>query len=654
MPADQPRSLVHRVAQLSPRQRALLEIQLAERLGMAPAHRSPGAKQLVAYVVPRRQPVEPPDARADDGAQGDLVSRWKQVYDEIYSRGDTGQDATFNIVGWSSSYTGLPIPAEEMREQVEATVERILARRPRRILEMGCGTGLLLFRLAPTCERYIATDFSPVAVEYVQELSTRLGLSQVRVARAAADDHSSVDAETFDAIVLNSVVQYFPSAAYLRRVLARAIDRLAPDGCVFIGDVRSLPILDAFQTSIELHDASAALPVERLRERVRRRAAHEQELVIDPAFFEVLKRELPRITSVESRPKRGRHWNELTRFRYDVTLHTAPIELAVPPHPTLDWDRDALDIASLTHRLSEPGDAVLEVRGIPDARVAREIEAVQLLASPEGPKTAGELERSLRLLPDSGADIERLYDLARDAGYNVDVRLSSRGVAGRLDVLFARGHADGDGSRAFPWQASDDERWRLEPQTALANRPLDALQAQQHLPELRSFLHERLPDHMVPAVFVLLDALPVTAGGKLDRQALPTPDHVRPELAGRYVGPRTPIEKRLVEIEESLLGLARIGVHDNFFTELGGHSLLATQLASRIRDAFKIDLGLRQIFETPTIALMAEALAGASPSATAAGPIRSASDSAVDVDRLSDAEVETMLETLVREREGHE
>jgi acyl carrier protein len=149
-------------------------------------------------------------------------------------------------------------------------------------------------------------------------------------------------------------------------------------------------------------------------------------------------------------------------------------------------------------------------------------------------------------------------------------------------------------------------------------------------------------------VFLVLDALPLTPGGKLDRQALPSPDHDGP---GRtYVAPRTPIEKRLAEIWEGLFGLGRVSMHDNFFNDLGGHSLLATQLVSRIRDVFEVDLPLQLIFDTPTVAQLAEAIAdGTRQAAPAAAPIRPARAVPVDVARLSDEEVDALLEGLIQE-----
>ena len=118
---------------------------------------------------------------------------------------------------------------------------------------------------------------------------------------------------------------------------------------------------------------------------------------------------------------------------------------------------------------------------------------------------------------------------------------------------------------------------------------------------LRRFLRERLPDYMIPSDFVFLDALPLTAAGKVDRRALPAPDDSRPRLEADYVAPRTPNEEVLAAIWSEVLKLDKVGIHDNFF-DLGGHSLLATQVISRVRKAFELDIPLRALFESPTVA----------------------------------------------------
>lgn len=122
--------------------------------------------------------------------------------------------------------------------------------------------------------------------------------------------------------------------------------------------------------------------------------------------------------------------------------------------------------------------------------------------------------------------------------------------------------------------------------------------------DLRDFLQQKLPDYMIPSVFVPLKNLPLTPNGKIDRQALPAPDSIRPEQAGLFVAPRNYTEVELARIWAEVLQLKQVGVYDNFFN-LGGHSLLATQLISRVRDAFQVELLVRQIFEAPTVADLA-------------------------------------------------
>ncbi|HEX5745893.1 MAG TPA: amino acid adenylation domain-containing protein [Archangium sp.] len=122
--------------------------------------------------------------------------------------------------------------------------------------------------------------------------------------------------------------------------------------------------------------------------------------------------------------------------------------------------------------------------------------------------------------------------------------------------------------------------------------------------ELRSFLRERLPEHMLPASFTTLSELPLTPNGKVDRRALPAPDTTRGD-EDSYQPPSTPTEKTLARLWSSLLELEQVSVHDNFF-HLGGHSLLATQLLTRVNETFRLQLPLRRIFEAPTLAQQAE------------------------------------------------
>lgn len=142
--------------------------------------------------------------------------------------------------------------------------------------------------------------------------------------------------------------------------------------------------------------------------------------------------------------------------------------------------------------------------------------------------------------------------------------------------------------------------------------------------ELRKFLGNELPEYMVPAVFVILDSLPLTEHGKIDRHGLPAPDCNNTLRDQPFTAPRTPIEQRLAAILCDLLHVDHVSIHDNFFF-LGGHSLLGTQLIAQIRSAFGVEIALRTLFDTPTIA-----------------------DLSMEIERLILAKIETMNEDEVQ------
>ncbi|HEX8847824.1 MAG TPA: methyltransferase, partial [Pyrinomonadaceae bacterium] len=573
---------------------ALREHEMVDDVVVTMREDVPGDKRLVAYLVQNAQ------IQIEDNKQ---ISEWQAVWEDMYRQTSPEQDPTFNIVGWNNSYTRSPMPAEEMREWVDQSVERILSLKPSRVLEIGCGSGLLLFRLASHCRYYRGTDFSATAVALLRQQLTKSELPQVTIDQRLADNFQGMEAEAFDAIVLNSVVQYFPGGEYLLRVLEEAVKVLSPEGSIFVGDVRSLPLLEAFHTSIELHRAPASLPITRLRQRVQKHLSQEQELVIDPTFFTALKQHLPQISSVHIQPKRGRYNNELTQFRYDVILHVGTGRFHdMGPEP-MEWQEHDLTVADIRRLLREKGPETLRLAHVPNARVFKSVKALELLRSEEPPETVGQLRDILGKVQNNGVDPEDLWSLSHDLPYEVEISWASASADGSFDSSFTRSSKVWAGSGE---SLRDSIRIPVhsEPWSQYANNPLQGRFARKLVPELKNFLSKRLPEYMIPFTFVLMDALPLTPNGKVNRLALAVPDDARPDMEGAYVAPRTPVEESLAEIFAGVLNLEQIGIHDNFF-KLGGHSLLATQIISRIRDVFRVELPLRRIFETSTVAGLA-------------------------------------------------
>ncbi|MHC5761407.1 phosphopantetheine-binding protein, partial [Nostoc sp.] len=125
--------------------------------------------------------------------------------------------------------------------------------------------------------------------------------------------------------------------------------------------------------------------------------------------------------------------------------------------------------------------------------------------------------------------------------------------------------------------------------------------------ELRSFLKEKLPDHMLPSAFMMLENLPLAPSGKVDRKALPKPDNLRPELETAYVLPRNEMEHVIADIWQKILKVEKVGIQDNFF-DLGGHSLNVLQVYSKLRELYKADLVITDLFKYPTISSIARYL----------------------------------------------
>ena len=159
--------------------------------------------------------------------------------------------------------------------------------------------------------------------------------------------------------------------------------------------------------------------------------------------------------------------------------------------------------------------------------------------------------------------------------------------------------------------------------------------------ELQRHLRHTLPDHMIPSDIVYLDTLPLTPNGKIDRDALPAPDPARRTLAGEYVAPRTPIETELARLWSDVLGVERVGVHDDFFTQLGGHSLRATQVLSRLRATFGFELPLQRFFQAPTVAELAETIVQHEAELADRELLTSTLD---ELQQLSDDEVQALLD----------
>ena len=551
---------------------------------------SPGEKRLVAYVVPESSPAGSGSDDADTTGS-ELVGQWKSLYEQTYSSAGDGP----GFHGWNSSYTGLPIPQEQMQEWLAGTVERIQALRPKRVLEIGCGVGLLVQHLAPSCVRYFGTDFAAPALEQLRRwINTRDDFKHVRLLHRSAEDLQDLESGAFDTVILNSVVQYLPSIDYLLGVLGDAIRLLCPGGKIFIGDIRHRGLHRMFQSAVQLSRVSPVTTVAELRERIAQAMGNERELLIDPQLFEFLPGHLAGISAVDAQLRRGRACNELTGYRYDVVLHTGEHSSPSPLCDVLDWESVFGSVETLEAGLEQRRWRAVCLKSVPNSRLVQEAAAQALIEAAAETMTAGELRRLVSETPLRGIDPEALWSAADAHDYDVQIRWSVSDVQGRFDVQLL------DRERLAPLpQAAPSRHVSNAPLSAWANDPQTGYLRPQLIPRLRDFLKARVPEYMVPSAWVILQQLPLTPNGKLDRRALPPPASRSAEL-GEYLAPRTATERTLAQIWARILRVDRVGVHDDFF-ELGGHSLLGVRLIAEVAEHLTVRLSIISVFQCPTI-----------------------------------------------------
>jgi amino acid adenylation domain-containing protein len=569
-----------------------------------------GDKCLVATVVARggRKPAKKRSTDEDRSAFHDhYVSSWRSVYDaKIYknlfqNRNMYSDD--LNLTGWVDSYSDSPISLNEMEIQIEETVRRILCHKPRRILEIGCGAGLLTHHLIRQCEEYVGTDISRSAIEFVKGSLDALDPSpraRVEIEECPAHRVAGLGRGRFDCIVLNSVVQHFPDIEYLLGVLGQCVEVARPGGMILVGDVRCFPLLRAFHASVQLARAPPAMPCRHLRELVDLKIAREQELLVNPVFFTSTLLDDVGVAASSIHLKRGRRQNELNRFRYDAVLHLR----SAPSHPgdiaSRDWPEESLSLPDVARLMGSAADKPVVVRNMPNARTVRELAAIRILDSGGGPRTVGELRALVdREAGASGIDPEDIWSLGEQSNVPVCIQWPA---SGRPDCFDAHLNvAVEDSPRAVGGRRSAPSVGDRPAETpAFGNRP--GLRSWHDSLEngLKAYLRDRLPAHMVPSRFVWRGALPVDRRGKIDRTALGFATARAPQESLS----RAAVERLVSDIWTEELEEEMPDWEANFF-ELGGNSLSAIRVAAKLGKSLGVYLPAHTMFENMTIRQLA-------------------------------------------------
>jgi len=575
---------------------------------MVRTHSETGAgKRLIAYVVTHEahaselqqvQSVEQvrvinsPSPAADLSSptreiEVEHVENWRYLFDQAKQSGTVVLDPADDFSGWSSVITGRSIPTVEMRAWADATADRISQLNPKKVLEIGCGTGLILLRIGGFVESYTGIDVLESAISELRHtLLKRPDLyAKVQLSCQTADALDNLESGSFDTIVLNSVAQYFPSEDYLIRVLREAERLLAPGGKVFLGDLRNLRLQRAFAIAAELHKCqNESITVGQFRSLVRNRIEHDEELLIDPDLMPNLDLHLKRLSGVTRELKTAMGDNELNRFRFDAVLW-----FDTPP-PTL---------------------GNREVMTAYNANVHREVMIDRMLTGSED-----SVNLSMRL-SEIDASILNAVDpfTLQSACAKLGWKLSIDWHPLADDAMTVTAHTQAGIVPANLLRQKlhlveheiNADTHSLSTLRSFTSQPLTRRRSMRMIQQWRKELQTRLPAYMVPATFVVVDKLPMTIQGKLDRSALPPPPSQRYTTTTEIRKPSTATQRCLVEIWEELLEVSPIGIDDDFF-EIGGHSMLAVRMVSQVRQRTGLTLPLAALFRKPTIDQLSELL----------------------------------------------
>ncbi len=550
-------------------------------------------QNLVAYIVPKTQKILTLEIAKDHDKS------WQKVYENIYADNNI-DDLDLNIVGWHSSYTDKPIPKIEMEEWVKHTTNCILSLKPKKVLEIGCGTGLLVARIAPHCEEYIATDISANAINLVQILIRSKKLDHVKTIQRSADDFSGWEDLKVDTIIINSVIQCFSNAEYLLNIINHASKLLFPSGKLFVGDVRHLGLLEAYHASVQFHKTFSSIPKDEFLRKVQMHVVREEELLVDPTFFHALKHHIPNLQHTQIILKTGKYFNELNKFRYDVILFISEEPIILVKPILKNWLASD-NLATLCTKLynwktsiEEGSLQVMGIKSIPNARLSVEEKTLKWMNADD--KTA--LTDELRAGDITGIDPHDIIQIGNTLNLYVELRWHYKNPIQLFDAFFVT--QSPSLLSFYPAITCEEPCCDTDDWQEYVNNPILIKLQRELVPELNNYLVTKLPYYMIPSTFILMSLIPLSSNGKVDRKALPFPDS---KIYGNFKNTHEEIthtETILLELFSKALGQNIVGTTDSFF-ELGGNSLLAVQLIAAINQSFKANHPISLLFTHKTV-----------------------------------------------------
>ena len=346
---------------------------------------------------------------------------WELVWDKTYSKTDL-EKSRDDFGSWISVYDKKPIPLPEMIECRKNTVARIQDLKPRSLLEIGCGTGLLLWQLHDVVDCYLGVDPSEQAIDKLGHAVRARGIGNVTVSKGSASRMDEYLRHHFDTVIMNSVVQYFPGTDYLRSVL-EAVLRASCDS-LFVGDIKSLSHRSLFQTSVALHQSKGSEPARSCV--IKNDHVQANELSVSEEFLEAVAGDA---YGLELQLKREGYFNEMSRYRYDAIFH----RLRTPGNLEPDISSDFTSMEDLERLICGNRSAVIQILSIPNSRLASDVWAFGHASEFDG--SIDELRQVAETKKIGSVDPGDLYKLGDKFSLKTRVVFSRRDLS-CINVLF--------------------------------------------------------------------------------------------------------------------------------------------------------------------------------------------------------------------------
>lgn len=532
--------------------------------------------KIVAYIEPNY------DIPAYKSFCNKLLRNWEILYDSQFSQAVNKHD-----YGWNSSYTGLAYKSEAMVEWIDETVAKISRLSPKNILEIGCGTALIMEKLVPICDSYVATDLSAEALLRVEEHFIKLGISKnISLYQAEARNLSKIRQNSFDTIILNSVIQYFPCESYLTDVITNLLRKLScKNGKIFLGDVKSLAHQKLFY--MKKHFCHKDKCEYSMSECIARSLAAEKELAVSPEYFYNLVDVCDELNDCEIIIKYGSSETEMNDFRYDVILYTESKQEKIPVIKKIDWQNMEGKIELLESELKEEKNNVL-MSNIFNARYADLVtnsSNIDDIAKPT-------MLESVNL---NGVEPSSLIKLA--AKYNYDVKMSWAESSNSLffDAYFFS--SDGNEDCIYPVKINKYKNNESLEVSEYTNRPSHAEYYKNLIASIKAKVEDVIPIDTLPKEYIVVEKFKTTLSGKVDLKSVPA---ISSEKIKNVKEPINLVESQILKIWQEVLEKESIDREDNFF-DLGGHSLLAVEVVEKTRSKIYKKLTVVEFFENPTI-----------------------------------------------------